>query len=488
VVPHQSGAASRSAALRHTLALQSGKPAPNVFDQASGAERDQAALAVYHAKEPNVFAKAFGYATEPNAFDQAFGNVLDDSHGQQSGNVSFSSGNSSDSAASPSAVDNQGKRKADPLPGPGAKKGKARAQTPEYVPEAPPGSPHDPVLDVPSGPAAEPGAHPPKKPASFVLPDEMRLAQNIHRSLQNLQTALNAVPGAADLFRETRHTAFPQLKDVSRPLTSMARFDTYLTTHGVRLADALADVCTFQGHAQAAVERGVDISHLRSLRGACFPDTPVRKVVRDLLRTDPAFNNLRRSGPERYLHLGTDIDVHLAKKGLHFADVCRADGAKGDAENTTRAALFRQMKDDMLAGAPNENMLKTLLRTLRVRLHRLPQDGDLAILIGNVEFADRREVRVESIKRWRGMAREVAEVLADGGVNVATFVATVRAGGTTGAARLVNFKANEDPFPGSGLTHATIVAKLGTASDFNGMLQHICRNANMATILAGPAS
>jgi hypothetical protein len=476
VVPHQSGAASRSAALLRQ-------------------------------------ARAQPFASEPHthAVDPAFGDAPVGSHRQQVGNVSFASGDVADFAALPSAADKQGKRQAEaPLPRPGAKKGKARAQTPEHVPEASPGSnrasgrdlggewidappgyellddpaglgadgyagvfdlpdsPHDPVLDVPSGPAAEPGAHTYPEPAPFVLPDSMRLDPAIRASLQQLQNALNADPRATDLVRTLRNTTFSNVTadTFAGYLTKMGRFDAHLRAHSVRLADALADVHTFEGHARQAAGNGT-MTHLRALRGACFPNTPVRQKVRELLQTDTAFRNVNQSLADRYLNHATDIDLHLAQCNRHFADVYRADGARGDAENTTRTVHFRQMKDDMMANARIDSQLKNLLKTLRAQLHPLPQDDDLATLINNAKFADGDEVSDSTKKGWRGVAPELAEALADGGVDVATFVAEVRKAG------VANFQANESPFPDSTLNYKTIVKKLGVASAFDGMLRHI---------------
>jgi hypothetical protein len=321
----------------------------------------------------------------------------------------------------------------------------------------------------------------------------LALRSEIRQKLDELQAALNADPAKTQQAKN----AGPSLKELcdkvsgtpldfggGKPrLFALAYFDACRARQGVTLEAALADLCTYQKYAQAATELRENYgSHFRALRGTCFPDTPARQAVQAQIDIDKMTDKGTR---ELFLSIGTDIDLYLATRGLHFADVCRRDGAD-DAENAKRTKRFLQMRDAMLANAPDNLKLRVTLNRFRVQLHALAQNKHLETLIEQAKYQNGDAVPEGTKRNWRIIAPVLAEVLAEQGVDVNKFVDAVRAvdePNLTAAQKLANFQQTEKPFENSDLNYTNLIEQGVAKSAFEGLLLHIINNPGMAKIL-----
>ena len=260
----------------------------------------------------------------------------------------------------------------------------------------------------------------------------------------------------------------------------------------MKVADVLSDLPGFEWHAQAAKggAPNLQIDKLYKLRAVCFPDTPVRQKVQELLDTEPAYAKGKKDSANRTsaaLNCSTAIDLYLAEKQLHFADVCPLAGEGHVEENRKREQRFVAMTNEMTQrNIPPNYLLINVLKILRTHLYPLEQDGDLAILIDNATFDNGDSVGDGTKITWKITAPSLAKALAQGGVTVQDFVVAVRAAaeeGGTAKEKLSRFQDNKVPFPGSKLNYQKIIEALGSESSFIRMLQHILNNPGMANIL-----
>ena len=338
----------------------------------------------------------------------------------------------------------------------------------------------------------------------FVVPDTLKLDPAIRTALTQLQQELNADPSKTqqekaagptfqNLLEKIKGQALADLarNTVRKYRTSLTRLDAYRLSlpQPVTVGEMLATLPAFTRHLQAAARTHLspdDIRNLRGLYGVWYPDTPARRKMQELVDTEDAFANIRQSQAirNRYLHIGTDIDIYLAEQQCHFADVCPRDGAD-DAENDARRSSFIEMKDALITNAPNDNALKHALGVLRTSVHKLPQDDDLRTLIDRATYKNGDAVGATMKNSWKALIPHLAEVLARHRVDVRVFVNAIRTfdmPGRTAKENLAAFQQEQKPFPNSNLNYAAIKDKLGTVISFNEMLHHILANRNMAQI------
>jgi hypothetical protein len=330
-------------------------------------------------------------------------------------------------------------------------------------------------------------------PASFVLPDTMRLAPAIRKVLEELQEELDhdesaslaqrtQGPRMAMFCQKIQSIALEHWSDSSRwhALSACRKIDIYLSQSKVSLATMLADVCTFENHLRAAatqqyINNSQDMSVLRSMRNAFYPDTPARQAVREIIASDDNYKNTSGWNKEMLLNFGTHIDVYLAGQGLYLEQLRKRPEAQED-ENHESFKRFNEMRKALLTQYPNAPILQKLLKHLRERMQPLPQDPDLRAAIASARHANGDEIANQTRERWLSVASLLAEVLAKEDMPVQDFLAALQAfgknhAGDTPEQKLKKFQRHTQPFSGFTLNYAQLKETI-SSYQFDNFLQH----------------
>lgn len=350
-----------------------------------------------------------------------------------------------------------------------------------------------------------PTASEPSGQAAFVLPDGLKLADDIQKHIVALQEELDADPTKSleDKKAGPSFTAlFKQIQQEEKYAylrDSIRSRDRLLDTYRANLAKLnkplllkamLADAVSYLGHIGEAKKMlsQLDERCFHRFLNAFYPDSPARKKIAELLKKPESGGNLKitQSKEREYLNIGILIDAHLAEQGLCFDDVCRiANEEKSSRANLERRRRFLAMSAEIMATNPKNPTYKRMLRILRVELHPEDQDTDLKELIRNAKFDDGEPQTLGNITAWQRFTPVLGEVLADYNVSVQALVLGVRAfakSSEAGKTSLENFQDAQSPFANSTLNYAAIIEKVGPSA-FDNMLRYILSNKCTEDIL-----
>jgi hypothetical protein len=329
-------------------------------------------------------------------------------------------------------------------------------------------------------------------PASFVLPDTMRLAPAIRKVLEELQEELDhdesaslaqrtQGPRMAMFCQKIRNIALEHRSDLSRrgTLSACSRVDAYLAKSKVSLATMLADVRTFENHLRAAATQQYityrDLNLLRGIRNVCYPHTPARQAVMAIIESDNDYKHMNREQQDKLLNFGTNIDIYLAEQGLYLEQLRKRPEAQED-ENHESFKRFNEMRKALLTQYPNARILQKLLKHLRERMQPLTQDRDLRAAITSARHANDDPIANQRQKIWLSAAPLLAEELAKEDMKVQDFLAALHAfgenhAGNTPEQKLKEFQRQTQPFPGFTLNYAQLKETI-SAYQLDNFLKH----------------